>query len=370
MDIEHYTDMLRQVVNIDCGTGTPRGVAQVADIFNTWWRQAGWHVQSVALGDQCGPGLLVTNRADAEHYDVLLIGHLDTVFPEGTAAARPMSQDENCLYGPGVSDMKGGLLNIFHALTGLEKEHRSRLSIAVAMNPDEETGSGWSGAWLRELALRARRVLVCEAARADGSLVHARKGMASYQIDFHGVAAHAGNEPEKGRSAITTLAWAILAINALADPTAGTTLNVGIVQGGDGANIVASHARAVVDVRFWQNPEYARIDSCLHSLCNEGFDDGVTLTLRPLTHKPAMAGDKQTDALMRHIERAGERTGIPVTWKAVGGGSDANLTAALGVPTIDGLGPVGGGFHSPEEYLETASIAPRIALLQEIIRTL
>lgn len=232
MDLEKYIDELQTLVNVDCGTQTVAGVAQVAAVVRELWQQEeGWQTELVDLGNAVGPALLVTNKPQATQYDVLLVGHLDTVFPVGTVAERPMSRDESRLYGPGVSDMKSGLLNILWAMRTLPAEHLQRLSIAVAMNPDEETGSVHSSMWISELAKRSRCVLVCEAARADGSLVKARKGVGGYQLTFDGVAAHAGNEPEKGRSAITAFANSVLAINALTDMTRGTTLNVGVVQG-------------------------------------------------------------------------------------------------------------------------------------------
>ena len=370
MNLDHYTEELKSLVNVDCGTQTLEGVATVAGIMQTLWQNEGWHTAQVDLGDKVGPGLFVCNKPGAEQFDVLLVGHLDTVFPPGTVAKRPLSEDETRFYGPGVSDMKSGLLNILWAMSQLEAADKARLSIAVAMNPDEETGSVWSHEWIGELAKRSRCVLVCEAARADGSLVKARKGMAGYHLTFSGVAAHAGNDPEKGRSAITALAQSIIAINALTDRDRGTTLNVGVVSGGSAANVVADCAVAELDVRFWENDEYDRINRALEVMCKQGFADGVTTTLIPVTHKPAMAASEATRHLMQQVEAAGKAEGIAITWQAVGGGSDANHTAALGIPTLDGLGPIGAGFHSPAEWLDKASIEPRIRLLKRIVSML
>lgn len=367
MNLDHYIEELKTLVNVDCGTQTLEGVARVADIIESLWQREGWHTEQVNLGDNVGPGVFVSNKPQAEQFDVLLVGHLDTVFPAGTVACRPMRQDATRLYGPGVSDMKSGLLNILWAMRGLDAEDKERLAIAVAMNPDEETGSVWSHEWIGELAKRSRCVLVCEAARADGSLVKARKGMAGYHLTFSGVAAHAGNEPEKGRSAITALARSILAINDLADLDKGTTLNVGVIHGGSAANVVAESAVAELDVRFWENDEYDRVHHALNALCEKGFFEGVTTSLTRVNHKPAMAASEATQALMKQVEAAGREEGIPITWQAVGGGSDANHTAALGIPTLDGLGPVGAGFHSPTEWLDIASIEPRIRLLRRVI---
>lgn len=370
MELETYLNELQSLVNVDCGTATTDGVAEVAGIIRQLWQQEGWHTEQIDLGTAVGPAVFVTNKPQALQFDVLLVGHLDTVFAPGTVAERPMSRDDSRLYGPGVSDMKSGLLNILWAMRTLAPEHKERLAIAVAMNPDEETGSVHSHQWLGELAKRSRCVLVCEAARADGSLVKARKGLAGYALEFHGVAAHAGNEPEKGRSTITAFAHAVLAINALGNPEAGTTLNVGVVKGGSAANVVPDALHAELDVRFWQNDEYDRVREGLEALCAQGFLDGVTTTLRRKNYKPAMAASEQTRQLMALVEQAGNEEGVAVSWQAVGGGSDANHTAALGIPTLDGLGPVGAGFHSPAEWLDIASIEPRIRLLRRVVSML
>ncbi|CNK52534.1 M20 family metallopeptidase [Yersinia frederiksenii] len=370
MNIERYIEELATLVNVDCGTQTLEGVKTVAERMQALWTQEGWNTEQIPLGDKVGPGLLVTNKPQATHFDILLVGHLDTVFPAGTVAERPMSRDTEYLYGPGVADMKSGLLNILWAIRELDAADKSRLSIAIAMNPDEETGSVYSHEWIGELAKRSRVVLVCEAARADGSLVKARKGMVGYHLTFTGVAAHAGNDPEKGRSAVTALANAIIAINGLTDLSRGTTLNVGVVQGGSAANVVADRAIAELDVRFWENEEYDRINESMNKLCAKGFLDGVTTKLEQVTHKPAMAASDDTSSLMSLVEEAGKAEGIPITWQAVGGGSDANHTAALGIPTLDGLGPIGAGFHSTAEYLQIDSILPRIRLLRRIISML
>lgn len=370
MELEKYIEELRSLVNVDCGTQTREGVAQVAGIMRQLWQQEGWHTEQVDLGEAVGPGVFVCNKPQAKEFDVLLVGHLDTVFAPGTVAERPMSRDDTRLYGPGVSDMKSGLLNILWAMRTLAVDHRERLSIAIAMNPDEETGSVHSHEWIGKLAKRARCVLVCEAARADGSLVKARKGMAGYQLHFEGVAAHAGNEPEKGRSAITAFANSVLAINSLSDIERGTTLNVGVVQGGSAANVVPAELHAELDVRFWENEEYDRVHQALTMLCEKGFLAGVSTRLHRVNYKPAMAASEETQLLMRLVELAGQEEGIKVTWQAVGGGSDANHTAALGIPTLDGLGPVGAGFHSPSEWLDMASIEPRVRLLRRVVSML
>ncbi|SKC32960.1 Carboxypeptidase G2 precursor [Photobacterium piscicola] len=364
--LNNYLEELRPLINIDCGTLTVDGIDVVATIMAQKYLDLGWHVKRIDCGI-AGTGLEVRNKPDADHIDVMLIGHMDTVFPAGTAAARPMTHDDERAYGPGVSDMKSGLLSVVYALRDLDPTALDALSICVCMNPDEEIGSLHSEAWLKSVAINANHVLVAEAARADGSLVKARKGMARYRLSFHGKAAHAGNEPQNGRSAITEMAHWILAINTMTNFESGTTLNAGVVSGGAGANIVPDFAEVVVDVRFWDNDEYAAVDAQIRTLTETPFVDGVTITVEREAHKPSMVPSPQTEVLMAQVEAVGKELGIDITWQAVGGGSDANLTAVLGIPTLDGLGPIGAGFHSADEWLDLASIEPRIRLLQQVL---
>lgn len=364
--LNNYLEELRPLINIDCGTLTVDGIDVVATIMAQKYLDLGWNVKRIDCGI-AGTGLEVRNKPQADHIDVMLIGHMDTVFPVGTAAARPMTHDDERAYGPGVSDMKSGLLSVVYALRDLDPTALDALSICVCMNPDEEIGSLHSETWLKSVAINAKHVLVAEAARADGSLVKARKGMARYRLSFHGKAAHAGNEPQNGRSAITEMAHWILAINAMTDFESGTTLNAGVVSGGAGANIVPDFAEVVVDVRFWDNDEYAAVDAQIRTLTETPFIDGVTITVEREAHKPSMVPSPQTEVLMAQVEAVGKELGIDITWQAVGGGSDANLTAVLGIPTLDGLGPIGAGFHSEDEWLDLASIEPRIRLLQQVL---
>ncbi|WP_434359613.1 M20 family metallopeptidase [Parasalinivibrio latis] len=362
-----YLEELRPLIDVDCGTLTVEGIETVAGLMAAKYEEmGGWNVKRIDCG-KAGTGLEVRNKPESDVIDVMIIGHMDTVFPVGTVAKRPMTHDENRAYGPGVSDMKSGLLNVVYTMRNLNQSVLDKLSICICMNPDEEIGSLNSEAWLKSVAKSARHVLVAEAARADGSLVKARKGMARYKMTYHGKAAHAGNDPQNGRSAITEMANWILAINEMTNFESGTTLNVGVVKGGDGANIVPDHAEAVVDVRFWDNNEYADVDTKIRALAEKPFVDGVNVTLDREAHKPAMVPSEKTEALMAMVEDCGKEIGIDITWQAVGGGSDANLTAVLGIPTLDGFGPAGAGFHSADEYLELNTIEPRIKLLMGVL---
>ncbi|WP_260260524.1 M20 family metallopeptidase [Vibrio intestinalis] len=368
--LNEYLEELRPLIDVDCGTYTVEGIEVIAAQFEQKFAQLdGWNVKRIDCG-KAGVGLEIRNKPEADAIDVMLIGHMDTVFPVGTAAERPMSIDAEKAYGPGVSDMKSGLLNIVYAMRNLDADVLNKLSIAICMNPDEETGSLDSVDWIQSVAKQARHVLVAEAARADGGLVKARKGMARYKFDFKGVAAHAGNEPENGRSAITEMANWILAINAMTNFESGTTLNVGIVSGGAGANIVPEDAQAIVDVRFWSNEEYDEVDTKLNALKAQPFTPDVVVEMEREAYKPSMVASEQTQALMALVEESAQELNIDINWKEVGGGSDANNTAILGVPTLDGLGPIGAGFHSDQEYLLLESIEPRIRMLMRVLEKL
>ncbi len=368
--LNEYLEELRPLVNVDCGTYTVEGIEFVASQFEAKFAQmAGWSVKRIDCG-KAGVGLEIRNKPQAEQIDVMMIGHMDTVFPVGTAAARPMSLDDEKAYGPGVSDMKSGLLNVVYAMRNLDQAVLDKLSICICMNPDEETGSLNSVEWLQSVAKNAKNVLVAEAARADGGLVKARKGMARYKIMFNGVAAHAGNEPQNGRSAITEMANWIIAINGMTNFESGTTLNVGIVSGGSGANVVPDYAEAIVDVRFWDNTEYDEVNRALNALTDKSFVEDVSVQLEREAYKPSMVPGEQTEKLMALVEEAADELAIDINWKEAGGGSDANNTAILGVPTLDGLGPAGAGFHSDKEYLLLASIEPRIRMLMRVLEKL
>ncbi|ALP43275.1 M20 family metallopeptidase [Aeromonas schubertii] len=368
--LNDYLAALRPLVNVDCGTLNREGNRTVVELMKDHFAPlTGWQLTEVDCG-AAGVGLEIRNRPAGEPIDVLMIGHLDTVFPVGTAAARPLRVEGSRAFGPGVSDMKSGLLNILWAVRGLDPALLARLSLCICMNPDEEIGSLHSEDWLKSVAKDARHVLVAEAARADGSLVKARKGMARYRIEAHGKAAHAGNDPRAGRSAIRELAHWTLALDALNDIENGTTLNLGVIQGGAVANIVPDQACAWVDVRFWSNQAFQALEDSLHTMAERPFGDGIRITLTREAYKPSMTPSPETERLMALVERCGEQIGLPITWQAVGGGSDANLTAVMGIPTLDGLGPVGAGFHSDEEYLDLDSVEPRIRLLQRVLAEL
>ena len=370
IDISEYLKELETLVNQDSGSTYPEGVAKVADFFHRQYEAMGWFVEKQNLDPAIGPCLEIKNK-ESDSYDILLIGHMDTVFPKGTTANRPFSIKGNRAYGPGVGDMKSGLLLMYHVLRSLNDEGAlTDRSICVALNSDEEISSAYSRPWLEDLSKKSRFAGVFEGARNGRSLVNERKGVARYTVDFKGVAAHSGVDHEKGRSAIGEMGHWIVALHGLTNYETGTTVNVGVVSGGAVPNMVAEWAQARIDLRFKDVAAPSKIEDAMNRLAMNPKIQGVSAKVTGGITRPPMNPSEETLKLCKKIEAIGSELGMAVKWTRTGGGSDGNLSAALGVPTIDGLGPAGGRAHSPEEYLEIDSVDPQYRLVTEIIRRL
>lgn len=263
--------------------------------------------------------------------------------------------------------MKCGLLYMYYlAKYRTAANLQNQGAICLLFNPDEEIGSGYSRPVIEQEAKKTTNVFIMESARANGALVNQRKGISSYTITFNGIAAHAGVDPDKGASAINKFIKWGQEIIALANKEKGTTVNIGIVNGGTGANIVADKAICEVDVRITEVEEAMRIDRRIRELQQSPFDTRVKVDVDGGYKRPPFNPSEQSLALCREADAIAAELGIDLTWTATGGGSDGNFTAALGIPTIDGLGPIGGNAHSEREYGEINSLAPRFELLYKL----
>jgi glutamate carboxypeptidase len=359
---------LETLVNIDCGSYTAAGVNRVADFVTDALRELGAQIERVphepANGTRLGD--LVIGRLDGDGPRLLLIGHMDTVFDEGTAAERPYRSVGGRAMGPGVTDMKAGLLAGLHAIAALQQAGM-RPSLTFVANPDEEIGSPFSTAFIRKLAAEHDAALVLECARANGDIVSSRKGIADYHLSLIGRAAHAGVEPEKGRSAILEAAHQVLALHALNGRWPTVTVNAGVIDGGTRPNVVAERCQMEIDLRAATVDAFDAAAAAVERLAASPTVEGVAVTLRRSAGHPPM---EKTDASARlvglAVSIAGE-LGFPLTDAATGGASDANTCAALGVPTLDGLGPVGGDDHSVDEWLDLESVVPRTTLLAGLV---
>ncbi|HEX9035551.1 MAG TPA: M20 family metallopeptidase [Ktedonobacterales bacterium] len=361
-------DDLGALVNIDSGTYTPRGVARVADELERWLKAAGAEVERVA-GSEFGPHLIARWRGPGRGR-ALLIGHMDTVFPEGEAERRPFRVADGRAYGPGVMDMKSGLLIGLYAARALLDE-APWAELVMFCNSDEEIGSPSSRSLVETLGKPAHAALVLEPnSRVDKTTI-ARKGVATYRIDVEGLSAHAGVEPHRGRNAILELAHRVIAVQALNGTIPGVTLNTGVTHGGERPNVVPDAAHALVDVRAADLEGVHVVDAALRALADgpEHVEGTRTRLTGGFMHQPFV----QSPASLRLFEMAQEvarELGYELSGSPTGGGSDGNTTAATGAPTLDGLGAAGGMAHNPGEFIEVASIAPRIALLSGIIQRL
>ena len=310
----------------------------------------------------------ITASWDGDEPGVLLLGHFDTVWAAGTLASMPVRRDGDRLFGPGVFDMKAGIAIALAAVRALLDTKERRPAIHMLLTTDEEIGSATSREEIVAAARRSRAVLVLEPALPGGALKTARKGCGEYELLVEGVAAHAGLDPGKGVSAIHELADHIRAIEALADPRSGVTLNVGVVEGGTRANVVAARARAVVDARALTSADANRVDAALRRL--QPRRAGVRLTLRGGFERPPMERSSDVDRLFNLAREVASQLGRSLDEGTAGGGSDGNFTAAAGVPTLDGLGAVGDGAHAAHEHVTISDLPWRAALVAGLIARL
>lgn len=299
---------------------------------------------------------------------LMLLGHLDTVWPLGTLAAMPFRKAEGRLWGPGTLDMKAGVamaLTAIEILRTIEAEHRP---IVMLLNSDEEVGSPVSRPITEKLARACAAVFVLEPAQGlGGAYKTARKGVGDYTLRVKGVAAHAGVDFERGHSAIHELAFQLEAIRSFTEPDRGLTINPGVIRGGTRTNVIAAQAEAEVDVRIARGRDAARIDRRLRGL--RVRDRGCVLEVEGGMNRPPMERSRATVALFRRAAKLAAGLGFHLEEAATGGGSDGNFTAAMGVPTLDGMGAVGEGAHASHESVLQKELVPRTALLAEMIRS-
>ncbi|WP_432357058.1 M20 family metallopeptidase [Sporosarcina sp. UB5] len=301
---------------------------------------------------------------------ILLMGHMDTAFPVGTANERPFVIDDNVLRGPGVSDMKSGLVTMMEAAATLKELAKEDIcEIELLFTSDEEIGSPNSRSIIEERAANALAVFNLEPGRPDGSVVTARKGSAHLRIDVEGKAAHSGAFIENGISANDELARKMIEIKKLMDIEKGITVNFGKIQGGIGNNVVSPSASATIHLAFWTIDQYEQTVEKIRKIVDHSYIEGSKSTLSGGIGMLPMEKHSGVEKLFRVVQRAGTELGIPVTEQRTKGAADAGFTASLGIPTICGIGPVGGNWHGIDEYMELDSFESRTLLLVHSIIT-
>jgi len=366
-NIEQYMKDLEYLVNIDCNAQNFAGIDKVADYLAKDFTGPMWHVKRVDCGPGCAKPLVITNTEDT-NYDVTLCCHMDTVFPDGTVAVRPFSVKGDRAYGPGVSDMKCCCLQGTHVLKALEAAGAlKQLKVCLAFNSEEEIGSVHVQPWLQELGSHSKYCLVLEAARANGARVLERKGVCHYQVNLKGRAAHAGNAPQDGRSAINEMAYWILELASLTNFETGMTVNTGVVKGGSGYNSVAADAFMDIDLRVVDKAQIAIMEEAFAKLQEHAKAAEIETEIKVLSSMPPMASTPETAGLVEIIDEASRAYGLSTEWVKAGGGSDGNHTSGAGATTVDGIGPTGAGGHSEAEYLELNSVEPSLHCLEKIL---
>ena len=307
--------------------------------------------------------------ADAQLAPVVVLTHMDTVHPKGTLARRPLRVEDGRALGPGIYDMKTGIALVVEALTWLDERGRTpRRPIEMLVTCDEEVGSHSSRQLIEDSARRAAAVLVPEPCRPDGGVKTFRKGVATYEIEALGVAAHAGIDGEMAVSATAELVRAAVAVLDLADHSRGTTLNIGQISGGTASNVVAEHALAVVDVRIAEPPEGQRVHEALMSL--SARNPKAELKVRRSEERPPLVRTAAVAGLYEEARRHAEALGVTLEEGGTGGGSDGSFAAAVGAATLDGLGAQGGGAHAADEHIVLADLPFRLALMARLLESL
>ncbi len=296
---------------------------------------------------------------------ILLLAHMDTVFPIGTLEHMPFREKDGKVFGPGVSDMKGGIVVILTALGAALESGSLRHPVTALFTSDEEIGSNTSRELIIKLASHSSLVLVLEPGMVDGSVKTWRKGVGEYSIVATGRAAHAGGDHEKGRNAIEEMSRQVLAIQKLTDYDKGTTLNVGVIRGGIASNVVPAECRIEVDLRVMQLAEGERIDSAMRGL--KPVLEGARIDVTGGLNRPPMPYNETIRATFEKVKTIAARQDITLTAGGTGGASDANFVASLGIPLLDGLGPAGGEYHSEREYIFKDSLLERARLLTAIL---
>ncbi len=370
---DEFIGVLAEMVNVDSGSFSPGGVDRIADLCEKRFWAGGWQVERISHvpvdgEDQLGD--LVIGRFPGDGPNILLIGHMDTVFDDGTADERPFRIDGDRAFGPGVSDMKSGLLAGFFAVEMLQEAGPALGNLTFICNPDEEIGSPFSGPVIRDLAQVADYALVLEGAREDGSIVSARKGVTDFEVQIVGRAAHAGVEPDRGRSAVLEAAHKTIALHSLNGQWPGVTVNVGVMAGGTRPNVVADHCRLHIDVRASHEETLELVEAELARICTTHVVPDVEVIVEERQWHRPMERTEASTRLVVIAKGIAAELGFELRDESTGGASDANTTSSAGVPTIDGLGLVGGDAHAESEWIDLESVVPRVALLAGIIARL
>lgn len=360
-------DLLTTLCNFETPTRGKEHVDKMGAFMEAQFRDLGASTSRIPQ-TEVGDLVLAKWNEGAPGKPIMFLIHIDTVWPMGTLAERPVTiKDDGKLYGPGAIDMKGGITVVLSALRGLkERGEMPNRPIWVFMTTDEEVGSIYSHDPIEELAKQTGLVLVMEPATQEEALKTWRKGVATYRLDIEGLPSHAGNAPEKGINAINEFAQQVLRLKDLNDYKRGTSVSVTMVEGGSATNVIPAHVTGFVDTRALTMQTWNEIEETMLNL--QPFVPGAKLKVARINgHKP-MEHDATMVRSFAQCKQIGESYGLTIREDGSGGGSDGNTVAALGIPVLDGLGPQGDGLHALHEQVVIASLPRRTTLIAGILK--
>ncbi|MBI5963846.1 MAG: M20 family metallopeptidase [Chloroflexi bacterium] len=359
--------LLKQLVETESPSHDKSAVDRVGAIVADECRKLGAQVE---LHPQTKTGGHIVARfpGTVEGRGILILSHMDTVFPLGTLKKMPFYQKDGKIFGPGVLDMKGGIVIALKAISSFLSSGRlATLPVTALFTSDEEIGSHTSRALIESLARDSSIVFVMESGLVDGALKTWRKGVGGFDISVKGRAAHAGGDHAEGRNAIEEMAHQVIAIQKLTDYSRQTTLNVGVINGGTVSNVVPDDAFAEVDVRVMLPAEWERVEAEMKNL--KPVVDGTSLNITGRLNRPPMPyNEANKGAFEKAYQIAKDKLGMELKAGGSGGGSDGNFVAPLGIPVLDGMGAYGEGLHSEREYIFTKSLEERAKLLASLIQ--
>lgn len=371
---EHYKadalKLLERLVNIDSGSGYGPGLTQVSEIAIDELKQLGFEIERVPDAAAKSSHVIATLKSTGKA-KILLMAHMDTVFKEGSAAERPFHIKDGRAYGPGVMDDKGGIVAGIYALKVLKDQgFKDYAQITFLLDASEETGSDIASDLIRKTAKGHDVTLNLEPGRPADGLVVWRKGSATAVVEVKGKAAHAGVAPELGRNAAMEAAHQILQLGKLGDEEKKTTINFTVLKAGDRVNVIPDQATAKADVRAALPEEFDRIEKDLARVSANKLIPETEVKTSLQRGQPPMPQTPESDKLVAIAQGIYGELGKKLTIEGSGGAADASLSAGVGTPTLDGFGIVGGNIHTPEEYAEVESVAPRVYLLSRMIMEL
>ncbi len=363
-------ELLELLVNTDSGTYNKEGVDAVGEILKEKFEEIGMEVK-VHPEQKLGNHLEIKAPSNSDP-KIMIIAHMDTVFPKGEAKKRPFNVIGDKAFGPGVNDEKASHVQVLYALKALKEAGSDAYkNVHIIFNSDEEIGSLASKSLIKQVAENKQYSIVVECSRPDGGIVTERKGVGHFTLVVKGKSAHAGVEPERGRSAIEEISYKILKLQELNDYEEGISVNVGYVHGGTSTNTIPSAAKAEIDVRYKDEQQAAEIVKKITEISQEEHVSGTSTKLKGEISRPPMQKTNETEQLINVIQEVAADLGIKIREVSSGGGSDASFTASEGIPTVDGMGPMGEFSHSEkDEYTDLKTFPQLTALLAKTIEKL